>query len=79
MFLDYCPEGDLKRYIKKMKDKLPFQQALCFFTQIVNGFKTLQEKFIIHRDIKPANIMIKNGRALIGDFGFARYLDIPMD
>lgn len=30
---------------------------------------------IIHRDIKPANILLKEGKAKISDFGFAKCLD----
>lgn len=35
---------------------------------------------IIHRDIKPANILLKEGKAKISDFGFAKCLDsVGMD
>ena len=30
---------------------------------------------IIHRDIKPANILLKEGKAKISDFGFAKCFD----
>lgn len=32
----------------------------------------LEKEHIIHRDIKAANVFIKNNRAIVADFGFAR-------
>jgi serine/threonine-protein kinase ULK/ATG1 len=75
MFLEYCPDGDLRAYLKKNKNKLEVSEAIKFFQDIVNGFKILYENKIIHRDIKPANIMLNKGNCLITDFGFARCLE----
>jgi serine/threonine-protein kinase ULK/ATG1 len=75
MILEYCPEGDLRSYLKKNKNKLQVSEAIKFFQDIVNGFKVLYENKIIHRDIKPANILLKKGNCLITDFGFARILE----
>jgi len=75
MFLDYCDEGDLRELLKKRGGHLIESQAIVFFRQIVEGFKVIYSNNIIHRDIKPANIMIKEGKAMISDFGFARCLE----
>lgn len=75
MFLEFCDEGDLKEMLKKKGGMLTESEAVQYFRQIVEGFKNLYDHNIIHRDIKPANIMIKEGRALISDFGFAKCLD----
>lgn len=37
----------------------------------------LEKCHIIHRDIKAANIFIKDNRAIVADFGFARYVAEP--
>lgn len=37
----------------------------------------MEKKNIIHRDIKAANIFIRNNRAVIADFGFARQVFEP--
>ena len=80
MFLEYCNEGDLKELLKKRGGKLTESEAVLYFRQIISGFKALNELNIIHRDIKPANILIKEGKAKISDFGFAKCLDsVGMD
>jgi serine/threonine protein kinase len=37
----------------------------------------LESWHIIHRDIKAANIFLKDNRAIVADFGFARYVNEP--
>lgn len=39
---------------------------------IASGFKCLHENNIVHRDLKPANILLQNGVAKVGDFGFSK-------
>ncbi len=79
MFLEYCRDGDLKELLKKSGGHLSESEALEYFRQIVNGFKTLYAKNIIHRDIKPANILLHEGTAKVTDFGFARVIEGDME
>lgn len=44
---------------------------------IFNALIYLEKCHIIHRDIKAANIFIKEGKAIVADFGFARYVHEP--
>jgi serine/threonine protein kinase len=37
------------------------------------GLKYLREKEVAHRDLKPANIFLSKGRAIIADFGLAKF------
>lgn len=79
MFLEYCRDGDMKELLKKSGGHLSESEALVYFRQIVEGFKSLYSKNIIHRDIKPANILLHEGTAKITDFGFARVIDGDME
>ena len=79
MFLEYCPDGDIKTLLKQRNGHLSEAEAVIYFRQIVDGFKTLYQNNIIHRDIKPANVLLKDGVAKITDFGFARIVENGMD
>ena len=35
--------------------------------------KYMREKGVTHRDLKPANIFMDKGRAIIADFGLAKF------
>lgn len=45
------------------------------FSDIVKGFKCLHDNNIVHRDLKPANILLHNGVAKVGDFGFSKLIE----
>jgi serine/threonine-protein kinase ULK/ATG1 len=73
LMLEYCNEGDLMGYLKE-KTRLTEEEAIDFFIQILNAFKTLVKNKIMHRDFKLANILKHNGTIKIADFGFAKLL-----
>ena len=73
LVLEYCNEGDLMEFIKN-KGRLVQEEAIEFFVQIINAFKTLVKAKIMHRDFKLANILLHNGMIKIADFGFAKLL-----
>lgn len=37
----------------------------------------LEKQHIVHRDIKAANIFLKENKAIVADFGFARHVYEP--
>lgn len=73
LILEYCNEGDLGDYLKKKK-YLTEDEAVEFFAQILNAFKTLTKNNIMHRDFKLANILKHDGIIKIADFGFSKLL-----
>ena len=73
LILEYCNEGDLSQYLKKNKT-LSEKEAIEFFIQILNAFKTLNKHKIMHRDFKLANILMHDGEIKIADFGFSKLL-----
>ena len=68
---EFCNEGDLENLLKK-REKLPENEAIPIFRDVVNGFRAIAENDFLHRDLKPANILIKDKVAKIADFGFAK-------
>jgi len=73
LITEYCNEGDLGDYLKQKK-YLTEDEAVEYFLQILNGFKTLVKTNIMHRDFKLANILKHNGTVKIADFGFSKLL-----
>ena len=59
--MEYAPNGDLGRFIKKgneLKKAFPEEIIWKYFTQICEGLQALHNANIIHRDIKPMNIFV---------------------
>lgn len=75
IFLEYCNGGSLKDYIKKKGGYLSEKEAIIFFKEICDAFKSMEEKKIIHRDIKQENVLIHNDQVKISDFGFSRVIE----
>ena len=73
LILEYCNEGDLLAYLKQKK-KLPQEEAVEYFVQILHAFQTLVKSKIMHRDFKLANVLKHDGYIKIADFGFAKLL-----
>jgi len=72
---DYCNGGSLIEYLKN-HPKLPISEKLQFIKDIAKGMLHLHcgipEKEVIHRDLAARNILLKNGVAVITDFGLSR-------
>ncbi|KAA6376783.1 MAG: putative NEK protein kinase [Streblomastix strix] len=77
--MEYCQNGDLQKYIDKMRQENKIINENNFFdfaAQIASGLSLIHGRKIIHRDLKPANIFLSGqGRLKIGDFGLSKVID----
>src|SRR5216683_1448227 len=79
LVMEFVAGGDLQGMLDKLgpKGKLPETRVLRWARQMLDvlSFLHSQTPPIIYRDLKPGNIMIdKEGRAMLIDFGIARFL-----
>ena len=81
---EYCDGGNLSNLIEKEGGKLSIEKALKIVYEVALAFQEIKslglkdsegnKRTIMHRDIKPANILIQDGRAVLGDYGFAKFI-----
>ncbi len=79
LVMEFVAGGDLQGMLDRLgpKGKLPETRVLRWARQMLDvlSFLHSQTPAIIYRDLKPGNIMIdKDGRAMLIDFGIARFL-----
>ncbi|EGR34428.1 hypothetical protein IMG5_011940 [Ichthyophthirius multifiliis] len=74
IIVEYCNEGNLENYIKKMKN-IKEINALNLIKQMIDGYQCLYQNNIVHRDIKPENILLHNNVIKIADFGFSKVVE----
>jgi eukaryotic-like serine/threonine-protein kinase len=69
-------EGESLRARLNREGRLPLQDALRITREIADALDYAHRHNIIHRDIKPGNILLKEGHALVMDFGIARGITV---
>jgi serine/threonine protein kinase len=79
LVMEFVAGGDLQAVLDKLgpKGKIAEDKVLRWARQMLDvlSFLHAQNPPIIYRDLKPGNIMIdKDGRAMLIDFGIARFL-----
>ncbi|KAF8317788.1 uncharacterized protein EI90DRAFT_3084997 [Cantharellus anzutake] len=71
LLLEYVEGGELFDHLVS-KGRLPLQEALCYFKQIISGVDYCHQFNICHRDLKPENLLLNANRNIkIADFGMA--------
>ena len=51
--MEYCPYGDLKKYLEVVK-VLPENQAVDVASQVLGALAMMHQEGFAHRDLKPA-------------------------
>ena len=54
IIMEFCEGGDLYDYISEYR-RLPVEDALKIFRQIVAGLLYCHQHFVIHRDVMPTH------------------------
>ncbi|KAK3095391.1 hypothetical protein FSP39_014132 [Pinctada imbricata] len=78
IIMEYCSGGDLSQFIRS-KRSLPEYIVKRFLQQLVKAMMYLRSHNVAHMDLKPQNILLTappNTRLKIGDFGFAKHVDL---
>lgn len=75
LVLAYAEGGSLAAVLKR-EGPLPPERAMALVGDVLDGLAALHAAGLVHRDVKPSNILLdQEGRALLGDFGAARFVE----
>ena len=69
--MEYCGGGSLDSRIKS-RGSLPEEEALRYFAQIAEALQYMHSRRMLHLDLKPGNVMLRNGEAVLIDFGLSK-------
>lgn len=78
MLIEYCPFGDLKTYLDRIRNELESAslsetKMTSFAWQISSGMEYLAERRLVHRDLAARNILLESdAKVKITDFGLSR-------
>ncbi len=64
-------EGESLRDRLNREGRLPIDEALDLAAEIADALGSAHRQHVIHRDIKPENILLREGHAVVADFGIA--------
>ena len=74
------PIGCLLDYVQKNQREITSKNLLEWGKQIAKGMAYLEERRMVHRDLALRNVLLQTKhRALISDFGLAKFLDVDQN
>jgi serine/threonine protein kinase len=69
----------MHRYAGSLRDlmdkRIPSDQVLPLFSQILDGVESAHFQNVVHRDLKPENILHSAGKLAVADFGIASFTE----
>jgi eukaryotic-like serine/threonine-protein kinase len=65
-------EGESLRDRLSREKQLPVEDALRIAGEVAAALSHAHEHGVVHRDVKPENILLREGHAVVSDFGIAR-------
>jgi len=66
--------GETLRERLKREHQLPVDEAARLAIEVADALDFAHGEDVVHRDIKPENILLRDGHAVLADFGIARAL-----
>ena len=63
--------GETLRHRLEREQQLPIDDAIGIAREVADALGYAHGLGVIHRDIKPENILLRDGHALVADFGIA--------
>lgn len=72
--MEFLDGGSLDNLISK-KEKLTEEETIWYTKQIASALLFMHSKNMLHLDLKPSNIMLRNGSAVLIDFGLSKQFD----
>ena len=71
LVLEYCPNGDVFKELKREKT-FSERHSAVYIKQVASALAYCHSKHIIHRDLKPENLLLaQDGQLKLADFGWA--------
>ena len=67
LITDFCRDGSLEKHY--LNRPCTVVEVRDWALDIAQGLAAIHARGLLHRDIKPANVLLKDGRAVLGDFG----------
>ncbi len=64
--------GETLRQRLEREHQLPIDDAIAITREVAGALGYAHGLGVVHRDVKPENILLRDGHALVADFGIAR-------